>query len=76
MVLILPSRFLKPSIFAGEVEDLALEVIAEAIRRVPAKKYIAFCEAVTRGSRTKKAGKGASAGKPAKSPRRSKSKRS
>ncbi|MFI5378750.1 MAG: DUF1801 domain-containing protein [Tepidisphaerales bacterium] len=27
------------------VDDLALEVIGEAIRRVPAKKYIAFCEA-------------------------------
>jgi len=28
-----------------KIEDLALEVIGEAIRRVPAKKYIAFCEA-------------------------------
>jgi Domain of unknown function (DU1801) len=29
-----------------KLEDLALDVIGEAIRRVPAKKYIAFCEAV------------------------------
>ena len=28
-----------------KVEDLALEVIGEAIKRVPAKKYIAHCEA-------------------------------
>ena len=28
-----------------KVEDLALDVIAEAIRRVPAKKYIEHCEA-------------------------------
>jgi hypothetical protein len=28
-----------------KLEDLALEVIGEAIRRVPAKKYVAFCEA-------------------------------
>jgi hypothetical protein len=28
-----------------KVEDLALDVIGEAIRRVPARKYIAFCEA-------------------------------
>jgi hypothetical protein len=27
------------------VDDLALDVIGEAIRRVPAKKYIAMCEA-------------------------------
>jgi hypothetical protein len=29
-----------------KVEDLALDVIAEAIRRVPAKTYIAHCEAL------------------------------
>jgi hypothetical protein len=28
-----------------KLDDLALEVIAEAIRRVPAKKYIEYCEA-------------------------------
>jgi hypothetical protein len=28
-----------------KVEDLALDVIGEAIKRVPAKKYIAHCEA-------------------------------
>ena len=28
-----------------KVEDLALDVIGEAIRRVPAKKYVANCEA-------------------------------
>ena len=34
-----------------KVEDLALDVIAEAIRRVPAKKYIAHCEAVLKAAR-------------------------
>ena len=28
-----------------KLEDLALDVIGEAVRRVPAKKYVAFCEA-------------------------------
>ncbi len=42
-----------------KVEDLALDVIGEAIARVPAKKYIAACEAAL-------AGRGAGAGKPAK----------
>jgi hypothetical protein len=28
-----------------QVEDLALDVIGEAIRKVPAKKYVAHCEA-------------------------------
>lgn len=32
-----------------KVDDLALDVIAEAIRRVPTAKYIAFCEAVVKG---------------------------
>jgi len=31
-----------------KVEDLALDVIAEAIKRVPARKYIEHCEAATR----------------------------
>jgi hypothetical protein len=31
-----------------KVSDLALDVIGEAIRRVPAKKYIEHCEAATR----------------------------
>jgi hypothetical protein len=41
-----------------KAEDLALDVIAEAIRRVPAKKYIANCEAALKanGKREKKNG--------------------
>jgi hypothetical protein len=38
-------------------EDLALDVIAEAIRRVPAKKYIDHCEAAHQATR-KPASKG------------------
>jgi hypothetical protein len=34
-----------------KVEDLALDVIAEAIRRVPAKKYIEDCEAALKATR-------------------------
>lgn len=37
-------RFKKP-------EDLALDVVGEAIRRVPAKEFIAYYEAVTLGRR-------------------------
>jgi hypothetical protein len=33
-----------------KVDDLALDVIGEAIRRVPAKKYIAHCEASLQAS--------------------------
>jgi hypothetical protein len=43
------------------VEDLALEVIGEAIRRVPAEEMLAFCEALVGDARTAKksaAGKG------------------
>jgi hypothetical protein len=35
-----------------KVEDLALEVIGEAIKRVPAKKYIAHCEAALKTRRS------------------------
>ncbi len=40
-----------------KLEDLALEVIGEAIARVPARKYVAQCEAAlkTRGRSTAKA---------------------
>jgi hypothetical protein len=34
-----------------KVEDLALDVIAEAIKRVPAKKFIAHCEAALKTTR-------------------------
>ncbi len=34
-----------------KVEDLALDVIGEAIRRVPAKKYVAHCEAALKAAR-------------------------
>jgi hypothetical protein len=37
-----------------KVEDLALDVIAEAIRRVPAKKYIEQCEAALKASAGRK----------------------
>jgi hypothetical protein len=37
-----------------KVEDLALDVIAEAIRRIPAKAYIANYEAVLGGSKATK----------------------
>jgi Domain of unknown function (DU1801) len=33
-----------------KVEDLALDVIGEAIRRVPAKKYVANCDAALKAS--------------------------
>ena len=41
-------RFKKP-------DDLALDVIGEAIRRVPAKQFIAYYEAATRGRRKRAA---------------------
>jgi hypothetical protein len=37
-----------------KVEDLALDVIAEAIRRVPAKKYVEHVEAALKASRDQK----------------------
>jgi hypothetical protein len=40
-----------------KVDDLALDVIAEAIRRVPAKKYIEHCEAALKASAERKKGK-------------------
>jgi Domain of unknown function (DU1801) len=43
-------RFQKP-------EDLALDVIAEAIRRVPAKKYIEYCQAALQAARQRTARK-------------------
>jgi len=49
-----------------KVEDLALEVIGEAIRRVPAKKYIAEVEAgLAQGNRAKAEKKSASTKKSA-----------
>jgi hypothetical protein len=60
-----------------KIDDLALDVIGEAIKRVPAQKYIAYCEAgakstkdlATSGKTTKPA---KSAAPPRKSPRSSK----
>jgi Domain of unknown function (DU1801) len=47
------------------VEDLALDVIGEAIKRVPAKKYIAHCEAAIKSSKDRgSAGKTANAAEP------------
>jgi len=34
-----------------KIEDLALDVIAEAIKAVPAKKYVAYCEAALQASK-------------------------
>jgi Domain of unknown function (DU1801) len=48
-----------------KVDDLALDVIAEAIRRVPAKKYIEVCEAGLKSARDQRAAQ--KAPKPAKS---------
>jgi hypothetical protein len=36
-----------------KLDDLALDVIAEAIRRVPAKEYVDFCEASLEANRKK-----------------------
>ncbi len=33
-----------------KLEDLALDVIGEAIKRVPAKKYVAHCEAALKAA--------------------------
>jgi len=60
------------------LDDLALEVIGEAVKRVPAKKYIEHCERAlqARNKRpAKKRGKTRGTGKPvrgAKSPKRAK----
>jgi len=40
-----------------KVDDLALDVIGKAIRRVPARKYIAYYESVIKDSRRKRASK-------------------
>jgi len=47
-----------------KVDDLALDVIGEAIRRVPAKKYIDYCEAALKS--TKEQGSSRKPAKPAK----------
>jgi hypothetical protein len=60
-----------------KLDDLALDVIGEVIRRVPAKKYVAFCESAVasrkkgkerspaKGSKAAKAAKTANPKKPA-----------
>jgi Domain of unknown function (DU1801) len=52
-----------------KVEDLALDVIGEAIKRVPAKQYIAYCEASLKAAKeqapARKAAKAAQATVPA-----------
>jgi hypothetical protein len=48
-----------------KVEDLALDVLAEAIRRVPARKYIEWCEAATKPVEKDAKKPKARAGKPA-----------
>lgn len=58
-----------------KLEDLALDVIGEAIRRVPARKYIEFCEAArsSTGEKSKPRKKAAVAKKPISSAKKSKS---
>jgi Domain of unknown function (DU1801) len=50
-----------------EPEDLALDVIGEAIRRVPAKKYIERCEAALQARKGRSSLKDNKAGKTARS---------
>jgi Domain of unknown function (DU1801) len=58
------------------IDDIALDVIGEAIRRVPAKKYIAYCVAALQKSGKSSAKKSASKpGKKAKTERPTKPKR-
>jgi hypothetical protein len=58
-------------------EDLALDVIGEAVRRVPAKRYVEFCtsfvEAAKKGASRANAKRKQAAKKAAKSPARKKS---
>ena len=47
-----------------KIDDLALDVVAEAIRRVPSATYIEFCEAgLAEATKSKKNGQGAQKGK-------------
>jgi Domain of unknown function (DU1801) len=49
-----------------KLEDLALDVIGEAIRKVPAKKYIAHCETIVKTTKQRSpSGKTAKPAKPA-----------
>ena len=45
-----------------KLEDLAIDVIGEAISRVPAKKYIEYCEAATRTTNERPTRKAKNAG--------------
>jgi hypothetical protein len=45
-----------------KVEDLALDVIGEAIKRVPARRYIEHCEAATSAASKKPTGQSAKSG--------------
>jgi len=49
-----------------KVDDLALDVIAEAIRRVPVRTYIAHCEAALKAVKQSKASAPGKAGSPKK----------
>jgi hypothetical protein len=52
-----------------KLDDLALDVIGEAIKRVPARKYVEYCEAALKSSKgaSKSAGESASSRKSKKS---------
>jgi hypothetical protein len=50
-----------------KVDDLALDVVAEAIRRMPAKKWIQIYESVLKTARTKKSKPSHKSAKPARS---------
>jgi hypothetical protein len=49
-----------------KLDDLALDVIAEAIRRVPARTYIAHCEAALKAVKKSGASDSGKAGDPEK----------
>jgi hypothetical protein len=53
-------------------DDLALDVIAEAIRRTPARRWIEYYESVLKTMRTRPAKKAAKSNKPAKTAKRTK----
>src|SRR6516225_4797011 len=58
-----------------KLEDLALDVIGEAIRRVPAKKYIAFCTSAVASMKERGAKGSRKPRSPAKSARLAKAKK-
>ena len=52
-----------------KLEDLALDVIGETIKRMPAKKYIEYCESVVKNTNKPASKEADKAGKPEKPPK-------